>query len=39
MRNGREVILLVEGNEDIRNALKALLENNHYEIIDRKSVV
>ncbi len=33
MRNGREVVLLVEGNEDIRNALKALLENNHYEII------
>ncbi len=33
MRNGREVILLVEGNEDIRNALKVLLENNHYEII------
>lgn len=33
MRNGKEVILLVEGNADILNAEKALLEERHYEII------
>lgn len=33
MRNGREVILLVEGDGETRNAEKAFLEKNHYQVI------
>ena len=33
MRNGREVILLVEGDPETRDTEKAFLEKNHYEVI------